>query len=465
MSFQEFGLSDSIVRAVVAEGYEIPTPIQAQAIPHVLAGRDFLGCAQTGTGKTAAFALPILHRLSNPENGRRGNNRRVRVLVLAPTRELATQIVQSFRIYGRQTGLRQTSIIGGVGKDIQIRALRQGVDILVATPGRLVDLLNQGIVNLTAIETLVIDEADRMFDMGFLPDLRRIILKLPVKRQTVFFSATMPPAIEQLANAVLREPVRIKIEAVKETTDLIDQSVCFVSHSHKVDLLAKILAADSVTRAIVFTRTKHGADRVVRRLDEFGIESVAIHGNKSQAARDRALAGFKTNRAGVGRDRSGLAGDRRQRRVARLQLRPSRGAGILSPPDRPHRPRRRFGSRHRVLRRRRTKIAQRDRAIHAPRDRREPRIFDETSFGPQRPAVATIRTASTRRQRLLARRAIQSRGTTDLAISQEAKIVLIRALSESASMIGGRPVFGRLGNRFSIRGFERLGLRSAETPA
>ena len=299
MSFQEFGLSDSIVRAVVAEGYEIPTPIQAQAIPHVLAGRDFLGCAQTGTGKTAAFALPILHRLSNPENGRRGGNRRVRVLVLSPTRELASQIVQSFRVYGRQTGLRQTSIIGGVGKDIQIRALRQGVDILVATPGRLVDLLNQGIVDLNAIETLVIDEADRMFDMGFLPDLRRIILELPVKRQTVFFSATMPPAIEQLASAVLRDPVRIKIEAVKETTDLIDQSVCFVSHSHKVDLLAKILSTDAVTRAVVFTRTKHGADRVVRRLDEFGIESLAIHGNKSQAARERALAGFKANRARV----------------------------------------------------------------------------------------------------------------------------------------------------------------------
>lgn len=299
MSFQDFGLSDSIVRAVAAEGYEIPTPIQAAAIPHVLAGRDLLGCAQTGTGKTAAFALPILHRLSQVEAGRRGGPRRVRVLVLSPTRELASQIVQSFRVYGRRTGLRQTAVIGGVAKEVQIRAIRQGVDILVATPGRLVDLLNQGVVRLDAVETLVIDEADRMFDMGFLPDLRRIIQELPSERQTVFFSATMPPAIEQLADAVLRDPVRIKIEPAKETTDLIDQSVCFVSHSRKIDLLAKFLGDEGVTRAVVFTRTKHGADRVVRRLDEFGIASLAIHGNKSQAARERALAGFKSNRARV----------------------------------------------------------------------------------------------------------------------------------------------------------------------
>ena len=211
MTFEELGLSEPILRAVVAEGYTIPTPIQLKAIPHVLAGRDLLGCAQTGTGKTAAFALPILHRLTHAGNPPRGRGRRIRVLVLSPTRELAAQIGESFQTYGCNTALRQTVVFGGVGQNPQTRALKHGVDILVATPGRLIDLMNQGYVDLGSVETFVLDEADRMLDMGFLPDVRRIIAKLPERRQTLLFSATMPDAIERFAAAILRDPVRVRI--------------------------------------------------------------------------------------------------------------------------------------------------------------------------------------------------------------------------------------------------------------
>jgi ATP-dependent RNA helicase RhlE len=299
MTFEEFGLSQPILRAVVAEGYTIPTPIQSKAIPHVLAGRDILGCAQTGTGKTAAFALPILHRLTAVGNPPRGRGRRIRVLVLSPTRELAAQIGESFQTYGYNTALRQTVVFGGVGQNPQTRAIKNGVDILVATPGRLIDLMNQGYIDLGSVETFVLDEADRMLDMGFLPDVRHIITKLPQQRQTLLFSATMPETIERFAATILRDPVRLRITPVRETTELIEHSVFFVPQKQKTQLLANLLKTRSVTRALVFTRTKHGADRVARQLNQSGIRADAIHGNKSQAARQRTLADFKSDRTHV----------------------------------------------------------------------------------------------------------------------------------------------------------------------
>jgi ATP-dependent RNA helicase RhlE len=299
MTFEEFGLSEPILRAVVSEGYTIPTPIQLKAIPHVLAGRDLLGCAQTGTGKTAAFALPILHRLTHDGNPPRGRGRRIRVLVLTPTRELAAQIGESFQVYGYNTALRQTVIFGGVGQNPQTRAIKHGVDILVATPGRLIDLMNQGYIDLGSVETFVLDEADRMLDMGFLPDVRHIITKLPERRQTLLFAATMPDAIERFAAAILHDPVRLRIAPVKETSELIEHSVFFVPQKQKTRLLANLLKTRTVTRALVFTRTKHGADRVARDLNRSGIRADAIHGNKSQGARERSLADFKSSRTHV----------------------------------------------------------------------------------------------------------------------------------------------------------------------
>jgi len=298
MHFSDFGLADPLLRAVVAAGYTTPTPVQAQSIPHVLEGRDVLACAQTGTGKTAAFALPILHRLSNVAPPARGTQRRIRVLVLSPTRELTAQIFDSFRSYGSHTGLRSTVIFGGVGYRPQVHALQQGVDIVIATPGRLLDLMQQGHVDLSSVETFVLDEADRMLDMGFMPDIRRLVAKLPAKRQTVMFSATMPEPIERLANAILRNPSQVRIAPVKATTELIEQRVCFVPTKLKVRLLTKLLG-QGVERAIVFTRTKHGANRVTKQLCEAGIPAQAIHGNKSQSARERSLASFKSKRPPV----------------------------------------------------------------------------------------------------------------------------------------------------------------------
>jgi ATP-dependent RNA helicase RhlE len=296
MSFQKFGLHEPILRAVVAEGYTTPTPIQSEAIPHVMAGCDLLGSAQTGTGKTAAFALPILHRFTHRGNPPSGRGRRIRVLVLSPTRELASQIGESFHTYGRYTSLRCLAVFGGVGQHPQTKALRNGVDILVATPGRLLDLMDQGFIDLGSIEIFVMDEADRMLDMGFLPDVRRIIDKLPSKRQTLMFSATMPEAIGRLAVAILRDPIHVRIAPVKATADLIDQSVFFVPRRDKPRLLAKLIATRSVTRGLIFTRTKRGADRVTKHLNREGIRAGAIHGNKSQAARQRTLDDFKSNR-------------------------------------------------------------------------------------------------------------------------------------------------------------------------
>ena len=297
MQFSDLRLAEPILRALTAEGYNVPTPIQAQAIPHVLEGKDLLGVAQTGTGKTAAFALPIIDRLGqnagSSHNQQPGRGRPIRCLVLSPTRELAVQIGDSFRAYGKFTGLRQTVIFGGVGQTAQVQALRNGVDVLVCTPGRLMDLMQQGHVDLRNVETFVLDEADRMLDMGFIHDIRRIIPKLPPKRQNLMFSATMPREISDLAHTILKHPVKVEVTPVASTADKIQQSVYFVEKKNKPVLLAHFLNSNAVTRALVFTRTKHGADRVVRQMERYGFKSEAIHGNKSQNARQRALANFK----------------------------------------------------------------------------------------------------------------------------------------------------------------------------
>jgi ATP-dependent RNA helicase RhlE len=298
MKFVDLRLSEPILRAVTAEGYTTPSPIQAQAIPHVLEGRDLLGVAQTGTGKTAAFALPILHRLTGAPVAP-GNGRRVRCLVLSPTRELASQIGDSFRTYGKNTTIRHSVMFGGVGQNAQIQALRHGVDVLVATPGRLLDLMNQGYVDLKAVEVFVLDEADRMLDMGFIADIRRIIPKLPRERQTLMFSATMPKDIRELAGSILRNPVSVQVAPVSSTAERIEQSVYFVEKRNKPRLLAHLLNNTAFSRCLVFTRTKHGADRVAKHLQKVGIPADAIHGNKSQNQRERALANFKSGKTPV----------------------------------------------------------------------------------------------------------------------------------------------------------------------
>jgi ATP-dependent RNA helicase RhlE len=294
MSFADLGLIEPLLRALRDEQYERPTPIQEQAIPEVLAGRDLLGLAQTGTGKTAAFALPILQRLV--ETGVQPvGDRPIRVLVLTPTRELAAQIGESFGAYGRHLGYRHTVIFGGVGQNPQERALRAGVDVLVATPGRLLDLVGQRIVHLQRLEVFVLDEADRMLDMGFIHDVRRVIALLPTRRQTLFFSATMPPEAQALADALLRDPATVAVTPVSSTVEKIEQSVYFVEKEDKRALLAHLLRDPAITRALVFTRTKHGANRVAESLARgpTPVRAEAIHGNKSQNARERALGNFK----------------------------------------------------------------------------------------------------------------------------------------------------------------------------
>ncbi|HVO43638.1 MAG TPA: DEAD/DEAH box helicase [Aggregatilineales bacterium] len=292
MRFEELKLIEPLLRAVHAEGYSEPSPIQVQAIPYVLAGRDLLGCAQTGTGKTAAFALPLLQRLVAAK--RAPGTPMIRVLVLCPTRELATQIGESFDAYGRYAGQRQVTIFGGVNQKPQVERLRRGSDILVATPGRLLDLMGQGVVKLDRVEVLVLDEADRMLDMGFIHDVRRIVKTLPTQRQTLLFSATMPPSILELANSILRDPVSVAVTPVASTVDTIQQSIFFVEKGDKPALLAHVLNDPSVKRVLVFTRTKHGANKVVRQLSSVPIHAEAIHGNKSQSAREAALANFKS---------------------------------------------------------------------------------------------------------------------------------------------------------------------------
>jgi ATP-dependent RNA helicase RhlE len=294
--FAALGLRDAILRSIVTEGYTTPTPIQLQAIPHVMQGRDLLGCAQTGTGKTAAFALPLLHRMSDPGSTKR---RGPRVLVLAPTRELAMQIGESFDVYGRNLALKSAVVFGGVSQGKQVSALRHGVDILVATPGRLLDLIGQGCVPLGDIDTLVLDEADRMLDMGFIDPIRRIIAKLPSKRQNLLFSATMPQPIAVLADQILRNPAKVSVTPVASTVDTVTQWVLFVRQSDKRSLLREVLGDASIIRTIVFTRTKAGANRVARDLNGAGISTEAIHGNKSQNARQKALGAFRDGQVRV----------------------------------------------------------------------------------------------------------------------------------------------------------------------
>jgi ATP-dependent RNA helicase RhlE len=297
-SFENLSLIEPVLRAVRNEGYEHPTPIQEKAIPHILAGKDILGCAQTGTGKTAAFALPILQRLF--ENRRSSAARPViRTLVLTPTRELAAQIGESFRIYGKHTGLRQCVIFGGVDQHQQAAALKQGVDIVVATPGRLLDLMGQRLLRFDALEILVLDEADRMLDMGFIPDVRRIVSALPANRQTLFFSATLTPDIQHLAMSIIRDPVHVDVAPSATPVDKVKQVVYYVEKSDKRELLVHLLKDQSISRALVFTRTKHLADRVARYLTDAGLRVLAIHSNKSQTVRQKALESFRNGNVRV----------------------------------------------------------------------------------------------------------------------------------------------------------------------
>ncbi|RUS46128.1 DEAD/DEAH box helicase [Cohnella sp. AR92] len=292
MTFEQLQLIPPILKALAKENYTQPTPIQEQAIPPVLAGRDLFGCAQTGTGKTAAFLLPIIQQLSAP-HGRPSGRRVIRSLILTPTRELAIQIYDNFKAYASFTNLRGDVIVGGVSQKAQEQSLQQGMDILIATPGRLIDLMNQGFADLRHVQILVLDEADRMLDMGFIHDMKRIIAKLPAKRQTLFFSATMPSEITALVNSLLTNPVKIEIAPVSSTAERIEQMVYFVDKPNKLPLLIDLLQDKTIASAIVFTRTKHGADRLVRGLTKAKITAQAIHGDKSQNARQSALNNFK----------------------------------------------------------------------------------------------------------------------------------------------------------------------------
>ena len=293
-SFSEFGLADPILRALNARNHITPTPIQAKAIPAILDGDDLLGIAQTGTGKTAAFALPILHEL-NLEPAR-GKYRDPRALILAPTRELAIQIGDEFHAYGKDLSIRQAVIFGGVSQHGQVQKLRRGVDIIVATPGRLLDLMEQGHVNLDEVEFLVLDEADRMLDMGFIRDVRKIVAKMPKDRQTQLFSATMPPEIAKLAKEILFEPVRIDIAPKTVAVEVIRQEIHFIEPNDKLDALCDLFADKSMSRVVVFTRTKHRANKVAERLEKAGVLADAMHGNKSQGARQRALEAFRSGK-------------------------------------------------------------------------------------------------------------------------------------------------------------------------
>ena len=292
MSFEKLNLIEPIYRALKTEGYTKPTPIQEQAIPILLGRGDLLGCAQTGTGKTAAFAIPILQLLHNDELFVKGPQG-IKALILTPTRELAIQIGESFAAYGKNLRIKHTVIFGGVSQQSQTNALRSGVDILIATPGRLLDLMNQRFVKLDHIKMLVLDEADRMLDMGFIHDVKKIIARVPAKRQTIFFSATMPQEISMLANTILTNPKRVEVTPVASTANTIKQEIYFVEKGNKRKLLHHLLQDRSINTALVFTRTKHGADRVTKDLNGAGIKAEAIHGNKSQSARQRALSNFK----------------------------------------------------------------------------------------------------------------------------------------------------------------------------
>ncbi|GAA4400033.1 DEAD/DEAH box helicase [Nibrella viscosa] len=293
MLFENLNVIEPILKALQTEGYTTPTPIQAQAIPIVLQGRDLLGCAQTGTGKTAAFAIPILQQLKD-EAGPKQGPRRIKCLILTPTRELAIQIGESFTAYGRNLNLKHTVVFGGVSQHAQVNAIKSGIDILIATPGRLLDLMGQGIISLKHIQIFVLDEADRMLDMGFIHDVKRVILQLPMKRQSLFFSATMPPDVAKLADTILTKPAKVEVTPVSSTADTIQQALYYVDKNDKKKLLIHLLDDKAIQSALVFARTKHGADKVVKDLVKAGVKAEAIHGNKSQNARQRALSNFKS---------------------------------------------------------------------------------------------------------------------------------------------------------------------------
>lgn len=294
MNFDQLNIIKPIRNALTDAGYESATEIQSKTIPHILNGRDILGCAQTGTGKTAAFAVPILQRL---QQGNRHSL--IRVLVLTPTRELALQIDENFKAYAKYLQTRSLAVFGGVSQGRQVDGLRKGVEVLIATPGRLLDLMQQGFVNLQAVEVLVLDEADHMLDIGFIHDIKRILQKVPAKRQTLFFSATMPFSIRKFANPILKNPVEVSVTPVSSTAQTVHQSVYFVEKKEKAGLLINLLKEKSIHRSLVFTRTKHGADKLVRQLGRSGIVAAAIHGNKSQNTRQKALQDFKDSRIRV----------------------------------------------------------------------------------------------------------------------------------------------------------------------
>ena len=301
MTFQQLGVIDPILRALSAEGYTNPTPIQEQSIPILLRGKDLLGCAQTGTGKTAAFAIPILQHLylkhQNKQNHR--GHRKIKALIVTPTRELAIQIGESFSVYGEHTGIKNTVIFGGVKQGAQTRILERGVDVLVATPGRLLDLIGQGFISLKDVEYSVLDEADRMLDMGFIHDIRKLIALLPTKRQSLFFSATMPPDIVALSRKILGNPEKVSVTPDQTTAEKVEQAVYFVSKPGKTKLLIHLLNTMPMESVLVFSRTKHGANKIVKLLDRAGIAAEAIHSNKSQTARQRALGNFKSGETKV----------------------------------------------------------------------------------------------------------------------------------------------------------------------
>ena len=290
MTFKELDLIEPILKALQQTGYTTPTPIQEQAIPVLLKGKDLLGCAQTGTGKTAAFAIPLIQRLYQSDH-----KKGIKALILTPTRELAIQIGESFDEYAKYTGVKHTVIFGGVPQNPQVEALRRGVQVLIATPGRLLDLQSQGFISLKGLDYFVLDEADRMLDMGFIHDIKKVLKLIPARRQTLFFSATMPPEIEKLADSILTEPEKVEVTPVSSTVDTIQQSVYFVEKKEKKDLLLHLLKNPEIESVLIFTRTKHGADKLAKILNKNGITAEAIHGNKSQNARQRALTGFKAH--------------------------------------------------------------------------------------------------------------------------------------------------------------------------
>ena len=299
MSFNNLQLIEPVLQALANEGYTVPTPIQEKSIPFILQKKDLLGCAQTGTGKTAAFVIPILQLMHQEKQETQDRTHHCKALVLTPTRELAIQIGESINAYGRHLSLRHHVIFGGVSQQSQVQALRRGIDILVATPGRLLDLIQQGHVSLREIKHFVLDEADRMLDMGFIHDVKRIISRLPSKRQTLFFSATMPGEIKQLAAMLLHNPVKVEVTPPATTVDLIQQSVYYTEKRNKQSLLIHLLQDNSIKTVLVFTQMKHAADKLARTLNNSGIRTEAIHGNKAQAARQRALENFKTRRTRV----------------------------------------------------------------------------------------------------------------------------------------------------------------------